>query len=53
MLVLSKFMRGSIDDTYSTTQQFDAHMWVAYWPTAVGPAESIQMGVGPHQHPQP
>ena len=39
---------------YGTAQrQLDAHTRVVSWPTAGRPAESIQMGAGARQHPQP
>ena len=40
--------------SYGTAQrQLDPHTWVASWPTVGRPAESIQIGAGAHQHPQP
>ena len=39
---------------YGTAQrQLDTHTWVASWPTTVELAESVQMGTGARQHPQP
>ena len=52
--VCQKYVCTYVATKYGTAQrQLDTRTRVASWPTADGPAESVQTGASVHPHPQP